>query len=78
MDLQGSPPWAQSRAEKAECGSLCVCVGGEVGGGRERGWRISSPDLALSPVLFEPPIGNTSSDLETVFHKERGLLGAFQ
>lgn len=34
--------------------------------------------MALSPVLCEPLIGNTSSDLETVFHTERGLLGALQ
>lgn len=39
---------------------------------------MSSTDLALSPGLFESVIGNTSSDLETVFHKERGLLGVWQ
>lgn len=65
----GVTPWVPGRAEKMECGSVCV-----EGQGAENKQHRLDP----TPVLFDPPIGtNTSSDLETVFLKERGLLGAF-
>ena len=52
-----------------ECGSVCV---------EGQGVENKQHRLDPTPVLFDPPIGtNTSSDLETVFLKERGLLGAF-
>lgn len=73
MCLQGLPPGAGDRAQKVEHGAVC----GVWGAGRGR-WRMSSTDLALSPILFELVTGHTSSDLETVFHKERGPLGVWQ
>lgn len=68
MYLQGSP-WVPGRAEKMQHASLCV-AGQRVENKGHRFWPTS--------VLLDPLTGNTSSDLETVFIKERGLLGAFQ
>lgn len=63
------PPWVSGRAEKMERGSVRV----DGAGAQHKQHR---PDPTL--VLFHPPNGNTFSDLEAVFFKERGLLGAFQ